>query len=55
MANVYSNTDTAQFFFIYSVTGVKQNQCNDRNKLFVFSKVTYINIIVLSGRCNINM
>lgn len=25
MANVYSNTDTAQFFFIYPVTGVKQN------------------------------
>lgn len=25
MANVYSNTDTAQFLFIYPVTGVKQN------------------------------
>lgn len=59
MANVYSNTDTAQFLFIYPVTGVKQNHVTlETNCLYInrvwhnfFSQAaaTWIRNIIVTG------
>jgi len=49
MANVYSNTDTAQFLFIYHVTRGKQNHVT----LETNCVLTEFDFICLSGRATL--